>query len=609
MAKYQKGFIVLKKFLIIFTFTIALFSNQIDISKNEKISILQNSYIYITSKNEPLNKIKNKFEPFNKEHLNLGATQNEVWIKFTLKNPTNKDITKALIFSSPLLEEIFLYHNNNIQKEGIFHSKNHNTISYFYTITINKNSSKTFFVKTKIRYTVFDFSLYLQDLNSFLQNDLKQQAVNILLIGFIIALMIYAFVLGFYIKDKSYLFYGIYLFALIFHQITYLGLTQIYLPKWFIEFDIKITIIKISILIITSALFAIYFLHSKNIPALDRGYKIIIFISFLELLFLTPTTSYHLYINIVTGMVFIIYNLFAAIYIYNKGYTQARLFIVGFSIVFISYTLIIVDALGLISIMIYFRNILSYATAFEALVLSLAFADRYQILQIQKQELDKKMVNELKNREKIIKNEVILKTQKLNDALKEKEMLLKEIHHRVKNNLQIILSMIRLQKNSSQNCDLEILKKLENRINAIAKTYNSLLTKDSFKNIDMNNYLNSLIKDIVSVLGNPKDIKISLEASINLPFKKAVYLGIIVNELVTNSFKHAFKNSNGKIDIKLYNKNNQNILEVQDNGIGFDSNIHKNSLGLKLINIIVKNQLNGKIVLNSTNKTQCIIRF
>jgi len=609
MAKYQKGLVVFKKFFIFLFFSFILFANQIDISKSGKISILQNSYIYITGKNEPLNKIKNKFKPFYKEHLNLGATQKDVWIKFTLKNPTNKDITKALVFSSPLLEEIFLYQDNQVIKKGIFHSKNHNTISYFYTIKVAKNSSKTFYVKTKIKYTVFDFSLYLQDLNNFLEQDLKQQAINILLIGFIVALMIYAIILSYYIKDKSYLFYGIYLFALIFHQITYLGLTQIYMPKWFIEFDIKITIVKISFLIITSALFAIYFLHSKNIPFLNRGYKIIIFISFLELLFLTPTSSFHLYINIITGMIFIIYNLFAAIYIYNKGYTQARLFIAGFSIVFISYTLIIIDALGLVSIMVYFRNILSYATAFEALVLSLAFADRYQILQKQKQELDEKMLNELKNREKIIQNEVILKTQKLNDALKEKELLLKEVHHRVKNNLQIILSMIRLQKDSSKKSDLEILKKLENRINAIAKTYNSLLTKDSFKSINMNTYLNSLINDIIAVLGNPKNIKISLETSINLPFKKAVYLGIIVNELVTNSFKHAFKSNNGKIDIKLYNLNNQNILEVLDSGIGFDSNTAKNSLGLKLIHIIVKNQLNGKIVLNSDNKTHCIIRF
>jgi len=104
--------------------------------------------------------------------------------------------------------------------------------------------------------------------------------------------------------------------------------------------------------------------------------------------------------------------------------------------------------------------------------------------------------------------------------------------------------------------------------------------------------------------------KIITEIDLNLQLKEAVYIGIIINELVTNSFKYAFeKDKKGEIIIKLYSQNGKNILEVIDNGKGFDKNIKTKSLGLKLINILAKSQLNGKIIFDTNNKTHCKIIF
>ncbi len=583
--------------LLILEFSLSL--TPIDINTPKKISILKSCDI----------KKDKIFKQFNKEHLNLGVSQNQITIKCSFKNSSSKSVTRVLYFSSPLLEEILYLDSNKTIKKGVFLNKNHNTIAHYFYINLPPNSKKETTFKVKTLYTPLDFSIFIEKEKNFFEKDRLNQSFSIFFIGIITALMLYAFIIGVYSKENSYIFYSLYLVALIFHQLTYIGLTQIYMPLWFAIFDAKITIIKISLLIVTSALFARSFLYTKRLKSLDFIYKVIILIATLEAIFLTPTQKLSLYIIILTGAFFLVFNLIAGILVYLNGQKEARLFILGFSIVFIAYFLIIIDALGLSSVMQNNKNILIVTTTIEALILSLAFADKFAILQKEKIKADKKLLLEATNREKIIKEEVEKKTKELNDALKEKEILMQEIHHRVKNNLQIILSMIRLQNDSiSIKAVKESLVKLENRVNAIAKSYSALLSKDSLQTVDMKSYIGALLEDLVVILGNSKKVEIKQNIQIELPFKKAVYIGLIVNELVTNAFKYAFKDD-GVISINLLRDGNFNILEVKDNGIGFNSSKSNHSLGLKLIYSIVKNQLKGDITIDSNNKTYCLIRF
>jgi len=306
---------------------------------------------------------------------------------------------------------------------------------------------------------------------------------------------------------------------------------------------------------------------------------------------------------ILTGALCILFNFVAGLVAYKNGYKEARFFIVGFGVVFISYSMMIIDALGIFSIIQYIPNILMWSTVIEALFLFLAFTDRYKILQSQKEEADK-------NREQIIKNEVIEKTSQLNKALKTKELLLREVHHRVKNNLQIILSIIRLQ--SDKITDEVILEKfvnLENRINAIAKTYNMLLFDDDIADIDMEEYIESLLLDIGDSICMDCDIELNIDVKATLPLRKAVYLGIIINELITNSYKYAFINNKGSIYISLHQKSGEFVLLIRDSGRGFEYNKESDSLGLKLIQNLVVEQLQGDIEMITDNMTQYTIRF
>jgi len=593
--------------LLLFVIDLNAFST-IDISKVESISVLERSSIYFDNQGLSLQKIlENRlFKPYSKKHLNAGVSQSTVWVQFQLQNSSDKPIDKALALSSPLLELIELYQGENskpVIKGVSIKQSDHTTISYYYNISLKPNTKQTYYLKVVSLYTPLDFSLILEDKGSFLEEDRYKQFINILLIGMLLALMLYALVLAFYTYDKGYLFYSLYILMIIYHQLTYVGLTQIYFPYPFIFWDMKFAILKLGALIISSALFVTYFLRLKSIPWLYRLYQYFIFFVVVEVIVLNLLEFYNLYIMILTGALCILFNFVAGLIAYKNGYKEARFFIVGFGVVFISYSMMIIDALGIFSIIQYIPNILMWSTVIEALFLFLAFTDRYKILQSQKEEADK-------NREQIIKNEVIEKTSQLNKALKTKELLLREVHHRVKNNLQIILSIIRLQ--SDKITDEVILEKfvnLENRINAIAKTYNMLLFDDDIADIDMEEYIESLLLDIGDSICMDCDIELNIDVKATLPLRKAVYLGIIINELITNSYKYAFINNKGSIYISLHQKSGEYVLLIRDSGRGFEYNKESDSLGLKLIQNLVVEQLQGDIEMITDNMTQYTIRF
>ena len=592
-------------------------ANSINISQHKKISLLENSSVYLDEKQLSIQEVleQNLFEAYHKPHINIGASQKNIWIKFRLQNNTQKPIEKSLILTSPLLEHIAFYKEDDLNTpilKGVTHtSKEHTTLLPLYPIQLEPQTSQDYYLEVRTFYGPVDFGLIIQDENEYRAEDRVDQFINIILVGMVLALMLYSFLLSFYTKDKSYLYYSFYLFALVYQQMTYIGLTQIYFPLAFITVDIQLAIIKVNILIVTAAIFAMYFLKTNQRPVLHKIYKLFIFIALIEMLILSIPGMYNLNIVVITGAFFIIFHLGASIISYLNGYKQARLFIVGFSIVFIFYAMMMSDALGLTSIMQTYRNLLIWGTMIEALILSLAFADRYTILQHQKEVVDQHILDESKNREKIIQEEVIKKTTQLKQAVETKEMLLQEVHHRVKNNLQVILSMIRLQNDEIK--DKVIKEKfinLENQINAIAKTYNMLLMKDDLEEIDMQEYIDSLLLDIQETV-NYESHQISIKTDIDamIPLRESVYIGLIINELVTNAYKYAFDDHKGTVYISLHHNKNDFILTVEDDGKGFMVEENNNTLGLKLIHTLVYNQLGGNMETFTNNYTKYIIRF
>lgn len=205
---------------------------------------------------------------------------------------------------------------------------------------------------------------------------------------------------------------------------------------------------------------------------------------------------------------------------------------------------------------------------------------------------------------------------KIRESLKEKEILLREIHHRVKNNLQIISVLLSLQ--SEEIDDPEILEKYkesENRIHSMALIHERMYQSKDLSSIDFSDYVQNLIADISYAYGfDGSNLDINLDLNnYNLSIETVMPLGLIINELVSNSLKYAFKDqTENKINIILKKQNNDNfILEISDNGIGFPENIdfrNTSSLGLQLVNELVQ-QIDGQVELFNEKGTNFIINF
>jgi two-component sensor histidine kinase len=170
--------------------------------------------------------------------------------------------------------------------------------------------------------------------------------------------------------------------------------------------------------------------------------------------------------------------------------------------------------------------------------------------------------------------------------------------------------MIRLQQDEIE--DEAINEKfidLQNRINAISKTYNMLLIKDNLEEIDMYEYIDSLLLDIKETIHhNGQTVKIETDIDAKIPLRESVYIGLIINELVTNAYKYAFDN-NGIISISLKQDNNQYELQIKDNGKGYNAKEKQESLGLKLIHTLVYDQLDGTLEKDTVHHTHYTIRF
>jgi len=200
-------------------------------------------------------------------------------------------------------------------------------------------------------------------------------------------------------------------------------------------------------------------------------------------------------------------------------------------------------------------------------------------------------------------------------SLKEKETLLAEVHHRVKNNLAIISGLLEMQAFNTE--DEQLLDKLsesQSRIHSIAMVHEQLYSSDSFSEIALDKYIDDLVKKIIdSMSDTQKEIRVNKNMeSIHLKVSQAVPCGLLLNELITNSYKHAFTNRDkGQIDITLQRHDHTIALSVADNGRGLPDGFsmeEQSSLGMTLIETLIM-QLDGDLEISSQDGARFEITF
>jgi two-component sensor histidine kinase len=212
----------------------------------------------------------------------------------------------------------------------------------------------------------------------------------------------------------------------------------------------------------------------------------------------------------------------------------------------------------------------------------------------------------------------------------------KEIHHRIKNNLQVISSLLDLQadkfrnrKNITDSEVLEAFKESQDRVLSIALIHEELHRGEGYNKLNFSQYIEELSENLFHTYSLGKEnivLTLNLEGNVFFDMDAVVPLGMIVNELVSNSFKHAFSGRNdGEIQIKLHTEKNEGYLKsvteicestsftlsISDNGVGIPDNLdieNLDSLGLQLVVSLV-DQLDGKLELKRNNGTEFAIRF
>lgn len=218
-----------------------------------------------------------------------------------------------------------------------------------------------------------------------------------------------------------------------------------------------------------------------------------------------------------------------------------------------------------------------------------------------------KNINEL---DKKVEN----KTKELRVSLEEKEILLKEIHHRVKNNLAMTINLIKLQKSKIDDDKTKnALTDIQERIFTMELLHRKLYESKDLNSISFKKYASDLIEDLDSTYAEEKDIKINcVIEDINMNIEYALPCGLIMTECITNAYKYAFENNYGNLNIYFKTINNKCTLTISDDGVGLSEDIDINktkTLGLRLISTIVKGQLFGEFFYKYENGAKFTILF
>ncbi len=608
------------RFTIIFLLFLNSLIYALPIAINEQtdsIDLLSKSKIYIDkSAKLTINDIQKEekgFKDNNKKLLGFGYSPNfNVWIKFTIYNDTDKVLNKIIEYDNPLTTNVeFFDPNKSYRKElgGLFfRDSEKKNISPTFNIQIKPNESNTYYIKASSHITTLIVKLNLWSNDSFFDKELKHQIILALFFGAMFILGIYNLFIYFFTKDRSYLYYVMYIVGIIIHHLLYVGVANIYFLNtyWMVKI-VEMSSVVVAIPVLALGLFTKHFLQTKQYPKNNIILNTFLVLIPISIIFFLITDEYDRFRNAIT-MLLLIYLMILTLYATIKKNKQAYFILFGWIIFLSSGMLMFLSSAGIFNIYEYIPYLIETSFTFEAIIFSIALAYRINILQKEKNEANERLIVQEQNEKKTLENKVELKTKDLRKALDEKSILLKELNHRVKNNMQTIVSLIRLQNDEIENEKLnDVLVTIQNRINAMSHLHELLYKQDNISHINAYEYFDILIEEIEDSYDS--NITIHKNVTTDLKMEQAVYCGLILNELITNSFKYAFPNKEGNIYINLNKELDILTLTVKDDGIGYKKAQSSNSLGLILIDTLSKVQLKGTVNIDSSKGVEVNISW
>jgi len=567
----------LYRLLLISIFFITILRAQtIDISVIDKpTNILMSTEIFIDKENKQefdyiQKNSANLFIKNRDKQIRLGYSEDAVWLKFRVKNNTDKSIKRVLEISNNMLDEVVLYtkskdkYTKEVDGTKYYTFFNENILRFYFEISINKGEIKEYYLKASSLTSALYFELNLMNKDELYQKEIEHQLILSLFFAGLLTLVIYNLSIFMFTKDKVYLYYSLYQFSLVWNHLSFSSMLCYVASADFNKMDIYFTIYYLSFLSIWALLFTREFLGIKKYKKIDFVFKIFLLI---DIIFIVVASEFYYYIDIVTAISLLsLLNIIGvSFYLYFKGNTNAKFMVIGWSIAIFGWLMLATKQYGLYSLINTYPYFYEAAMFTEALLFSIALAKKLNT------------------------------TKELERSVNTNTVLTRELHHRVKNNMQFIISMYRLKLAKYTNVSiLNSLKEVEGTIQAMSATHEMLYSQEIVSHLDTKEYFTTLIERLKSSYES-SNIEIKLEVNSSLDIDNSIYVGIILNELITNSFKYAFKENRGKIKITLSTENYKKCLIIQDNGIGYDPNMSSDSFGLELVQTLVEDELNGVI--------------
>jgi len=549
---------------------------------------------------------KVKFNTINNK-FTFGYIYGDSWFKITINNQSKEsDFILYLTESFYKDVKLFEYSNNRLltQSSGILkYIKNGDNryINPTFKITLQPRTSKIFYIQIHSKHidkisTYGEFILYTQ--KEFIFHTINDKLIYLLYFGsmsIIIILNIFIFII---FREAIFIYYVAYIFFHSIFVLSYSGLdTYLGLAKLHLSLNIAVPLFSIFF-----ALFAISFLNTKKyLPTVDKILKsAILLVSILiPLVIIDDNTWFDLVSKICTLFVPIV--LFSAIYLLIKGHLEVKYYVVAIIIYMISLISLSLMTEGVIPNSDYNHYAFIFGSYIEVIFFFFILINKFYIMHTELILLKDK-------NEEILEAQIELRTKEISKLLGEKDLLLKEVYHRVKNNFQIVISLLWIESSKEINRDNKnLFQDIINRIKSMSLVHTYLLKSKTLSEIESQEYLSQIINQTKNIYHN---INIKTEVdSCYLSVDQALSLGIIINEILNNSAKH--HNNIEECEINLFFKvNNSSIkLLIEDNGDGYTLENKANGFGVKMVKEFAQKLKYTNINFSVDNGTKFILEF
>lgn len=582
----------MQRFLLFFLIVFTFLSADTTTNKTFFIDIVEVQYLEDETSTLSINDIiKQNFTKTSKNSFNLGYHKGTIWFRLNVKN--NTEFEKFILtLNETFYETANLYYDYNGKIEKLSNSlftpiqdREVKSNKLAFGIDLSPNKSKIIYLELKGKYAYFGKIELIEKDYFYFQESHGLNTFFTFVIGIVSVLIFFSFFLYSKTKEKLYLYYLGYTFFLLIYYSNISGLlVYIDLQKYIYDLHFSSSFM-IGFLILFSKE---YLQTQKYFNKLDKilTFIAIPFFIFGILVFYTYQ-PWNKFINNSSGLV-CIFLIVVSIVMYFKGHREIKYYILAM-VLYLGFVFLFTFMVnGVVEYNMVTRYGINIGVVLEMLLFSYLLSNRYHL---SKQSVQNYLEAEVKNR-----------TNELNVLLHERELLLREIYHRVKNNFHMIIGMLHLE-NEKESIDF---RGLVNRVKSMSLIHEYLYMNKDLSNIAIDSYLEKLINNFK--ISYPK-VTIQFKSdNILLNFDDALSLGIIINEVLTNSIKHNSDKTGLYIDIELTHRDNLVYLSIKDNGIGFESTKAK-GLGLKLVNQFCKKLSNSHSEFSFENGTKFELSF